>query len=108
MCLIKTAAENYKKVCKDLPNLAILTKSAMLGEVQLTFGHAIVRNKPLGESIVDFALLGYLRSTSVVSINMDIAFSADSNNICLQIAEVLLRAAASDLARSKNQQDWTP
>ena len=39
---------------------------------------------------------------------MDINFSADVENIRLPIAEVLLCAAAGDLARSKKQQDWTP
>ena len=39
---------------------------------------------------------------------MGIAFAADGNNIRLPITEVLLCAAASDLARSKKQQDWTP
>ena len=32
----------------------------------------------------------------------------DSDKICLTIAEVLLRAAAGDLALSKNQRDWNP
>ena len=52
----ETAAEKYKRVCEDLPNLAILTKSATLGKVQLTFGHTAVGNKPLGESVVAFTL----------------------------------------------------
>ena len=33
MCGSEPAAENYKRVCKDFPNLAILTKSAMPGEI---------------------------------------------------------------------------
>ena len=51
-----TAAENYNRVCKDFPNLAILTKSATPGKVQLTFIHAAVGNKSLGESVVAFSL----------------------------------------------------
>ena len=43
----KPATKKYKKVCKDFPNIAILTKSATLGEVQLTFGHVAVVNKSL-------------------------------------------------------------
>ena len=39
---------------------------------------------------------------------IEIAFAADSDNICLPIAEVLLRAAAGNLAQSKKQRDWTP
>ena len=42
------AAEKYKKFCDDLHNLAILTKSARPGEVQLTSAHAIVGNKSFG------------------------------------------------------------
>ena len=61
------ASKKYKKVCKDFPNLAILTKSATPGKVQLTFGHANVGEMSLGESVVAFALAGYLSSPSVVS-----------------------------------------
>ena len=32
--------EKYKRVCKDCPNLIILTKSATPGKVRLTFVHA--------------------------------------------------------------------
>ena len=42
----------------------------------------------------------------MISFNTDIAFAADGDKIRLPIAEVLLRAAAGDLARSKNQRDW--
>ena len=48
----KPDAKKYKKVCEDLPNLAILTKSATPSEVQLTLGHAAVGNKFLGEYVV--------------------------------------------------------
>ena len=56
----KTVTEKYKRVCEDLPNLAILTKSATPGEIQLTFGHAAVGNKSLGESVVAFAISDHL------------------------------------------------
>ena len=39
---------------------------------------------------------------------MDITFATDSNKIRTPITEVILRAAAGNLARSKNQQEWTP
>ena len=104
----KPAAEKYKKVCDDFPNLAIPTKSATPNEVQLTFTHVTVGNKSLGVSVVVFALAGNLDSTSIVSINMDIAFATDSNKIRPPIIEVLLRAAAGDLACLKNRRDWTP
>ena len=101
-------AETFKKVCEDFPNLTILTKSATPGKVQLMFGHATVGNKSLGESVVTFALAGYLSLPSVVSIKMDIIFAVDSDNIRLLIMEVLPCAASEDLTRSKKQQDWTP
>ena len=34
ICASETAAEKYKRICRDFPNLAILTKSATPGEVQ--------------------------------------------------------------------------
>ena len=38
----------FKCVCADYLNLALLTKSAILGEIQVTFGHTSVENKSLG------------------------------------------------------------
>ena len=104
----KAAAKKYKRVCEYFPNIAILTKSATPGKIQLTFGHVSVGNKSLGESVVAFALAGYLSSPSVVSLKIDIAFSADRDKIRLPISEVLLRATAGGLACSKNQRYWTP
>ena len=95
------AAEKYKRVCEDFPNLAILTKSSTLGKIQLMFGHAVVGNKSLGEYVVALYLAGDLSSPSVISLKIKIAFSADGEDIRLPIGEVLLCAAAGDLARSK-------
>ena len=39
---------------------------------------------------------------------MDISFETEGDKICLPITEFLLRSAAGDLVRSKNQRDWTP
>ena len=39
---------------------------------------------------------------------MDISFATDDDKIRLPIMKVLLRAATRNLARSKNQRDWTP
>ena len=64
------ATENYKKVCEDYPNFAILTKSATPGEVELTFGYATVGNKSYGESVAAFSLARDLISPSIVSIIM--------------------------------------
>ena len=108
MCASKPAVEKFKRVCEDFPNLAILTKSATPGEIQLTFGHSAVGNKSLGKSVVAFALVGDLSSPSVISLKIEIAFAADSDKICLPITEVLLCAAAADLAQSKKQRYCTP
>ena len=67
------------------------------------FGHTTVGNNPLGESVVAFALVVYLSSPYVVSLKIEITFAVDGDTIRLPIAEVLLRAAAGNLARSKKQ-----
>ena len=100
------ATEKYMNVCEDFPNLSILTKSSTPGKVLLTFGHATVGNKSLGESLQAFNLTGDLGSPSVIYFSLDITFATDGEKICLPIAEVLLRAAAGNLARSKNRRDW--
>ena len=82
----KPSAENYNKVFDYFHNLALLTKSSTPGEFQLTLVHATVGNKSLGGSVVAFALAGDLSSPSVVSLNIDIAFSADVDKIRLPIA----------------------
>ena len=103
MCVSKSSAEKLQKVCEDFPNLAILTKSATPGKVQLTFVQTTVGNKSLGGSVVAFSLAGNLDSPSVVSIKMDIDFAADGDKIRLPITEVLLCAAAGDLTNSEKQ-----
>ena len=102
------AADTFKNVCEDFPNLAILTKSSTPGKIQLTFGHAAVGNKSFGESVVAFTLAGNLSLSSVISFYIEIAFAADGENIRLPIAEVLLCTAAGNLTRSTKQRDWTP
>ena len=42
------SAKKYKKVCNDLPNIDILTKSATSGGVQLMNAHTTAGNKYLG------------------------------------------------------------
>ena len=64
------ADEKYKRVCEDFPNLAILSKSAMPGEVQLMFSHTAVGNKSLGESVVTFDLAGDLSSPSIIALKI--------------------------------------
>ena len=101
------AAEKFKNICEDFPDLAILAKSSTPGEIQLMFGHAAVGNKSLRESVMAFALAGDLSSPSVIPFNIEIAFATDGEKIHLPITEVLLCAAAGDLVRSKKQHSWT-
>ena len=98
-------ADKFQNVCKDFPNLAILTKSSTLGEIQLMLGHAALGKKSLGEFVAAFALVGDLSSPLVISFNIKIACSADGKKIRVPIAEVLLRDDAGGLARSKKQRD---
>ena len=98
MRVSEPAADQYKNVCEDFLNLGILTKSSTPGDIQLTFGHAAVGNKSLGESIVVFAITGDLGSPSVISFNLEIAFATDCEKIFLLIAEVLLCAGMGNLA----------
>ena len=51
MCASELATEKYKNVYEDFPNLGILTKSSTPGEIHLTFVHAAVGNRFLGESV---------------------------------------------------------
>ena len=55
-----------------------------------------------------FSLAGYLRSPSIIYLKIEVDFSTDGDKIYLPIVEVLLCAAAGNLARSKKQRDWTP
>ena len=64
------AVEKFKRVFEDFPNLAIITKSATPGEIQLTFVHASVGNKSPGESVVAFALAGDLSSPYMISLKI--------------------------------------
>ena len=102
------ANEKYKKVHGNFTNLAILAKSVTPAKVQLTFMHTSFVNKSLGGSVATLALEGSIHSPSVVSIDVNIAFTVDGDNIRPPIAEVLLRAANGNLASSKKQGYWTP
>ena len=104
----KPVAEKYTRVWEDFPNIAILTKSATPGEIQLLFGHAAVVNKSLGGFVFYFDLVGSLSLPFVISLKIGIAFAVDGNNICLPIVEVLLYISAGNLACSKKQRYWTP
>ena len=84
------AREKFKPVCEDLPNLAILTKSAIPGEFQLKFAYASIVNKPPGESVTALSLVGSLEAPEVVSINYNIAFANAGDKIKIPVTKVLL------------------
>ena len=102
----KPATEKFKDICTNFPNLALLTISSTPGEIQITFGHSMVRNKSLGEILQAFALAGDLASPSVISFNLEIAFSPEGEKIRLPIMEGLLCDAPSNLKGTKKQRDW--
>ena len=106
MRMSEPANKKYKKVHDDFPNLAILTKSAMLDEEPLTFENVSFRKNSLGESVAAFSLEGSLDSPFIVLIDIDIIFTMDGVKFCLPIAEVLLLAAKGDLVRFKKQWYW--
>ena len=103
----ETSKEKFKQVCKYFPNLVILTNSATQGKVQLAFAHASVGNKYLGGSVTAFSLAGSLNSSSVISIDFNIAFSMDGNKIRLPISKIILCNATRNLPRSKKKRHWT-
>ena len=105
-CTSGLSRNTFKHVCKDFPNMAILIKIATPGKAQLTFVHASVGNKSLGESITDFTLAGLLKAPKVVSIESNTAFINAGNSIRITITKVLICAASGDLERSKKQRDW--
>ena len=95
---------NFKRVCVDFPNPAILAKSATPGELQVVYVHASIGNKALGETVTAFALAGSLEAPTMVSIGAERAGAGE--NIHLLTTEFLLRAAASDLSKSKKLRYW--
>ena len=89
----------FKRVCVDFPNPAILAKSSTPGEVQVVYVHASVGNKAPGETVTAFALARSLEAPTIVSIGAERAVARE--NIHLPTTEVLIRAAAGDLSKSK-------
>ena len=96
-----------KRVRTDFYNLVLLTKSTTPGEVQATYAHVSIGNKPLGKKVTTFALAGSPKTPTMVSINIERAFAEDSKKICPARMEVLFCAATGELAKSKKLGDWT-
>ena len=59
----------FKRVCADLQNFEILTKSATPGKVQSTYTHTSIGSKSLGETVTTFALARFLEAPTVVLID---------------------------------------
>ena len=79
MCLNEPAVTNFKRVYKDLPNITLLTKSVITGDIQVTFVHASAGNNYLGETVTAFYLMGSLESLTVVSIDAERSFASTNN-----------------------------
>ena len=54
------ARSKFKRFCTEFPILAVLTKSATPGDIQVTYAYASVGNKSLSETVAPFDLEGYL------------------------------------------------
>ena len=64
--LDEPSGSKLKWVCTELPNLAVLTKSATPGDTQVTYAHASVGKNPFGETVTAFALAGSIKASTVV------------------------------------------
>ena len=87
--------------------MAVLTKNTMPGDIQLIFAHVSVSNKSLGEAFAALGLVVSFKSPTMVSIEVERAFSVYGENIRLPMIEVLLHATVGDLAKFKNIRYWT-
>ena len=97
---------NIKWLWTELPNLALLTNSETHREVQVTYVHASVGNKSLGETVTAFTLSESLKSLTAVTIDAERAFAGNGEKIRLTTIKVLICAAVGDLSKSKNLRDW--
>ena len=70
MCESNPAEKKYKRVCEDFPKVAILTKSATSGKIQLMFCHTAVGNKSLWKFVVAFVPEVNLSSPFVIVLNI--------------------------------------
>ena len=91
---------------RGLPNLELLTKSATTGKVEVTYVHASIGNKSLGETMIAFAFEVSLDAPTVVTINTEHDFTGIVDKICLPITKFILCAAVGNLCGSKKLRDW--
>ena len=101
MCSDEPSRSKFRRVYIGLPNLAVPTKSAMPGDMQVTYVHASVGNKYLRETVTDFSLSGYLKAPTVVLIDAEYTFAGYSEKIHLPTTEILLRATIDNLEKPK-------
>ena len=102
----ETSDIKFKRLCADLPNIAILTKSATPGEVQMSFCHMIIVNNSHRETITTFSLMVSPKFITDVEIDTKRAFTRADDKIRFPTTEVLLCATAGDLVRSKKPHNW--
>ena len=95
----RPSGSKFKRISTYFPNLSILTKSATHGDIQAMYVNVSVGNKYLGKTITAFALAGSLEAPTVVSIDIECAFSSNGKKIRLLTTEVLLHAAADKLEK---------
>ena len=95
----KLAGSKFKHICKNFPNMAVLTKSSSPGYIQLTYVHASVGNNYLGKTVTAFPLAGSLKAPTVVLIDTKLTFIVNCKNILLQTTEFLIHTNTGDLAK---------
>ena len=96
-----------KRVCKDIPNLVLITKSTTPGYIQVTYEHASVGNKAFVKTVTAFSLARSLQVPTVVLIGIKRAFAVDGEKILLLTMEVLLHTTTGDLKKSSKLRNWT-
>ena len=92
---------NFKWVCIDFPNITLLTKITINGEVQVTYAYLSVGKNSLRLTVAAFYLVGSLKALIVATINSECAFDISGNNIRLPTTHFFLRAAVRTLFKSK-------
>ena len=97
----------FKCVCTDFPNPEVLAKIATHRDIQVTYAHTFIGNKYLGKMVTALILVGYLEAPTAVLIDAEHAFAGYGKKIRIPMTDVLLRAAAANLDKSKKLRYWT-
>ena len=99
--LDELSISKFKCICVDFPNLEILTKRTIAGEIQMTFAQIVFWNKYLRGTVTIFTLSDSPESLMLVSLSINRAFKRSVKNIRLPTMEVILHAAVWNLEFSK-------